>query len=39
MYAVTAEEVEFWNADHDRRHTRLPYRRAGAAWSRRRLWP
>ncbi|GAA3692363.1 pyridoxal 5'-phosphate synthase [Nonomuraea antimicrobica] len=39
LYAVTAQEVEFWQADHDRRHTRLQYQRTGPAWSRRRLWP
>ncbi|MFG3436086.1 pyridoxal 5'-phosphate synthase [Nonomuraea sp. NPDC047897] len=39
LYALTAHEVEFWQADHDRRHTRLCYRRDGQAWSRQRLWP
>jgi pyridoxamine 5'-phosphate oxidase len=39
LYAVTAGEVEFWQADQDRRHTRLRYTRAGARWTRDRLWP
>ncbi|MEU6409233.1 pyridoxal 5'-phosphate synthase [Microbispora sp. NPDC046933] len=39
VYGVHAEEVEFWQADHDRRHTRLRYTREEAAWVRHRLWP
>ncbi|MDN3359408.1 pyridoxal 5'-phosphate synthase [Actinomadura sp. DC4] len=39
LYAVAAAEVEFWQADRDRRHTRLRYTRDGAAWARERLWP
>jgi pyridoxamine 5'-phosphate oxidase len=39
LYAVTAGEVEFWQADQDRRHTRLRYTRDGALWTRHRLWP
>jgi pyridoxamine 5'-phosphate oxidase len=39
LYAVTAGEVEFWQADQDRRHTRLRYTRDGALWARHRLWP
>ncbi|MGW4472665.1 pyridoxine/pyridoxamine 5'-phosphate oxidase [Nonomuraea sp. NPDC004354] len=39
LYALTAEEVEFWQADHERRHTRLRYERTGSAWLRGRLWP
>jgi pyridoxamine 5'-phosphate oxidase len=39
LYAVTADEVEFWQADQDRRHTRLRYTRDGALWTRHRLWP
>lgn len=43
LYAVVAEDVEFWQADEQRRHIRLRYRRdaAGrdaAGWSRHRLW-
>ena len=29
LYALTADEVEFWQGDPDRRHVRLRYRRAG----------
>jgi pyridoxamine 5'-phosphate oxidase len=39
LYALTADEVEFWQADEQRRHTRLRYERAGQAWTRVRLWP
>jgi pyridoxamine 5'-phosphate oxidase len=39
LYALTADDVEFWQADHERRHIRLQYRRAADAWSRRLLWP
>jgi pyridoxamine 5'-phosphate oxidase len=39
LYAMTADEVEFWQADEQRRHTRLRYERAGRAWTRVRLWP
>ncbi|HEX3713586.1 MAG TPA: pyridoxal 5'-phosphate synthase, partial [Trebonia sp.] len=39
LYALTAAEVEFWQADHERRHTRLRYRRAGAGWASQQLWP
>jgi pyridoxamine 5'-phosphate oxidase len=39
LYALTAGDVEFWQADHERRHTRLQYRRADGAWTRRLLWP
>ena len=39
LYAVQAETVEFWQADEERRHTRLQYVREGGGWSTRRLWP
>lgn len=39
LYALSADEVEFWQADHQRRHIRLQYRRTAEAWSRRLLWP
>jgi hypothetical protein len=39
LYAVAADEVEFWQADQDRRHTRLRCTRDGALWTRHRLWP
>ncbi|WP_433868989.1 pyridoxine/pyridoxamine 5'-phosphate oxidase [Saccharopolyspora sp. CA-218241] len=38
-YVVEPGTVEFWQADHDRRHVRLRYRRAGAGWTTERLWP
>ncbi|WP_211357988.1 pyridoxine/pyridoxamine 5'-phosphate oxidase [Amycolatopsis cihanbeyliensis] len=34
LYVVEAEEVEFWQGDPGRRHTRLSYTRAGSAWTR-----
>jgi pyridoxamine 5'-phosphate oxidase len=39
LYAVIADEVEFWQGDQNRRHTRLRYTRDGALWTRHRLWP
>jgi pyridoxamine 5'-phosphate oxidase len=41
LYALTADEAEFWQGDLDRRHVRLRYRRAdsGSAWARQLLWP
>jgi pyridoxamine 5'-phosphate oxidase len=38
---VVADEVEFWQADVDRRHVRLRYARVvdGTRWSTQRLWP
>lgn len=39
LYALTAHEVEFWQADEQRRHTRLRYERNSTGWTRNRLWP
>jgi len=39
LYALIADEAEFWQGDLDRRHVRLRYRRAGSTWSRQLLWP
>jgi pyridoxamine 5'-phosphate oxidase len=41
LYLVRPVEVEFWQADRDRRHTRLRYTRPGvdASWERGLLWP
>ena len=39
LYALTAAEVEFWQATQDRRHLRVQYRRRGDGWDRRLLWP
>lgn len=39
VYTVAPERVEFWQADPDRRHTRLRYVRSGEGWRREVLWP
>ncbi|MGW5666697.1 pyridoxine/pyridoxamine 5'-phosphate oxidase [Micromonospora sp. NPDC003776] len=39
VYSVTPATVEFWQADRERRHVRLRYRRAGTGWARELLWP
>jgi len=39
LYALSAGEVEFWQADHERLHIRLQYQRATDGWTRRLLWP
>ena len=39
LYTVRAEQVEFWQADKQRKHTRLRYERYGATWTRGQLWP
>ena len=39
LYALTAEQVEFWQGNPERRHVRLRYQRAGSTWSRQLLWP
>lgn len=39
VYAVEPRQVEFWQADIDRRHTRLRYTRTAQGWVRERLWP
>jgi pyridoxamine 5'-phosphate oxidase len=39
LYALTADEVEFWQGSPERRHIRLRYQRAGSAWTRQLLWP
>ena len=41
VYAVRPDEIEFWQADEERRHIRLRYRRMsdGVSWVRERLWP
>jgi pyridoxamine 5'-phosphate oxidase len=38
-FVVTAQEVEFWQGNEERRHWRLKYSRDGAVWSRTLLWP
>lgn len=39
LYTLRAEEVEFWQGDKERRHTRLDYRRTDSGWERGLLWP
>jgi pyridoxamine 5'-phosphate oxidase len=39
LYAVVADTVEFWQADQDRQHTRVQYRRVGERWTHGMLWP
>ena len=39
LYALSAETVEFWQADHQRRHIRLQYQRTADKWTTRLLWP
>ena len=39
LYTLRATEVEFWQGDKQRKHTRLRYTRAGGGWQREALWP
>jgi pyridoxamine 5'-phosphate oxidase len=39
LYVLTADEIEFWQADPQRRHIRLQYQRTAGRWSHRLLWP
>ncbi|MDX6421178.1 MAG: pyridoxamine 5-phosphate oxidase [Trebonia sp.] len=39
LYQLTADTVEFWQADHQRRHVRLMYQRTAGAWASHLLWP
>ena len=39
LYQLTADTVEFWQADHQRRHIRLRYQRTAGAWTSHLLWP
>lgn len=39
VYAVVPHEVEFWQGNEQRRHTRLRYRRTAQGWTKERLWP
>jgi pyridoxamine 5'-phosphate oxidase len=39
LYALSADAVEFWQADQQRRHIRLQYQRTADNWTARRLWP
>lgn len=39
LWRIVPGTVEFWQASHDRAHTRLRYRRDAGTWVRERLWP
>ena len=39
LYVLSADSVEFWQADHQRRHLRLQYQRTPGGWTTRLLWP
>jgi pyridoxamine 5'-phosphate oxidase len=39
LYTLRAEQVEFWQADKQRRHVRLRYHRDSDGWTRTMLWP
>jgi pyridoxamine 5'-phosphate oxidase len=39
VFTVAPDAVEFWQADQERRHTRLLYTRFGEGWRQEMLWP
>lgn len=40
LFTLTADSVEFWQGDEERRHTRLEYLAGpGGSWTTRTLWP
>lgn len=39
LYRVMAQEVEFWQGNEDRKHSRLIYTRDGNHWVKNLLWP
>ena len=39
LYTLRAEQVEFWQGDKDRKHTRVRYLRDGGGWTKQLLWP
>ncbi|MCO8277745.1 hypothetical protein M1L60_44945 [Actinoplanes sp. TRM 88003] len=39
LYNLDADEVEFWQGDRERKHTRLRYTRTASGWARTLLWP
>jgi pyridoxamine 5'-phosphate oxidase len=39
VYALTPDQVEFWQGDRQRQHVRLRYRRSAHGWITERLWP
>jgi pyridoxamine 5'-phosphate oxidase len=39
LYTLRADQVEFWQGDKERKHTRLLYVRTDGGWRRHLLWP
>ena len=39
LYTLRAKQVEFWQGDKERKHTRLHYLRTDSGWDRELLWP
>lgn len=39
LYAVNAQEVEFWQGDPERKHVRVQYVMQDGQWKSLRLWP
>ncbi|TCS93222.1 pyridoxine/pyridoxamine 5'-phosphate oxidase [Hazenella coriacea] len=39
LYRVEAEEVEFWQGDENRKHTRVIYQLTENEWVKKQLWP
>ena len=39
VYHLVPDEIEFWQADRERRHVRLRYSLSGSQWTRQLLWP
>ena len=39
LYTLHADQVEFWQGDQERKHTRLRYVRQDGAWTHQLLWP
>jgi pyridoxamine 5'-phosphate oxidase len=39
VYDLIPDEMEFWQADRDRRHVRLAYRLVAGSWESELLWP
>ena len=39
LYTLRATQVEFWQGDKQRKHTRLRYTRDAGDWQRETLWP
>ncbi|GAA4608238.1 pyridoxamine 5'-phosphate oxidase [Actinoplanes octamycinicus] len=39
LCTLAADRVEFWQADKERKHTRLRYARSATGWARELLWP